>query len=66
MMRLKVGTRVRLLYQFGGSGVIATPRRNRGESVPTPEWYIVREDDGGRTCHHRDMLAITNDQAGAA
>lgn len=56
---MKIGTKVRTLYQFSETGVIVKPRK--GEMPPTPEWHIVKFDDGGdKLCVHHAMLAVSN------
>ena len=59
MTTLKIGTKVRTLYQHSETGTVVKPRK--GEGVPTPEWFIVKFDrDGGKLCIHRTMLAVSN------
>ena len=56
---MMIGTKVRTLYEHSATGVIVKPRK--GEGTPTPDWYIVKFDDnGGKLCIHRSMLAISN------
>lgn len=57
--KIKPETKVRTLYQFSETGVIAKP--SKGEGGPTPEWYVVQFDEsGGRMCVHETMLAVSN------
>lgn len=56
---MKIGTKVRTLYQHSETGTVVKPRK--GESTPTPEWNVVRFDlDGARGCIHNDMLTLSN------
>lgn len=58
---MNIGTKVRTLYEHSATGVICRPNKNKGEGTPGPDWYIVKFDDnGGKLCIHRSMLAISN------
>lgn len=56
---MDIGTKVRTLYEHSATGVVVRPRKSEG--TPSADWFIVRfDDDGGRLCIHREMLAISN------
>lgn len=56
---MKIGTKVRTLYQHSETGMIVKPRK--GEGTPSSDWYIVKFDrDGAKLCIHRSMLSISN------
>lgn len=64
----KPGTKIRTLYQFSATGVIAKPRKGEStEGLPDrANWFIVQFDDfdpscTGRLCIHRNMLAVRNE-----
>lgn len=53
-----IGKKVRTLYEHSETGTIVKPRR--GEGTPTPDWFIIRFDEGGRACIHREMFSLAN------
>lgn len=56
---MKIGTKVRTLYQYSETAVVVRPRR--GESTE-PGWVIIRWDsDRKRACCSVNMLAVRND-----
>ncbi len=59
---MQIGTKVRTLYQHSETAVIVKPRREN-LPLPGPGWFIIKWDsDGGKSCCHRDMLAVRNEQ----
>lgn len=56
---MKIGDKVRTLYQHSWTGTIVRPRKS--ETPPSADWFVVRDDDGGgKVCVHRDMLTLRN------
>lgn len=57
---MKIGTKVRTLYQHSETGTVVKNRKDEGG--PSPEWYIVKSDiDGARMCLHKNMLTLSNE-----
>lgn len=57
---MQIGTKVRTLYEHSETGTIVRPRKV-SLPLPSPDWFIIQfDDDGGRLCIHRDMLAVRN------
>jgi hypothetical protein len=59
---MKVGTKVRTLYEHSELATIVKPRR---EQLPKPgdDWFLIKfELDGKKIYCHRDMLAAANQQ----
>ena len=60
---MKIGTKIRTLYQFSETGTIVKPRTKRGEGTGgMPGWHMVQFDfDGGRAVIHENMMVVRND-----
>jgi hypothetical protein len=72
MTVLQPKTRVHVLSFVGASfepcwkekGTVLKPTAR--QKPPSSEWSIVRFDDGGTMCIHRERLMVANDQSAAA
>lgn len=66
---LKPGTKIRTLYQYGETGVVARRTKAQrahdiryfGSEEKADAWHNIRFDAGGGAVIHRDMLALCND-----
>lgn len=71
-MALAPRTRVHILSFVGSNfepcwkekGTVLKP--TAATKPPNDEWSIVRFDDGGTLCIHRERLMVANDQSKAA
>ena len=56
---MQIGTKIRTLYEHSETATIVKPRK--GQTPPTPDWFIVKFDAGGKGCIHKSMMVIRND-----
>lgn len=57
---MKIGSKIRTLYQYSQTGVIVKPRKHL--TPPGEGWFLVCFDDSnGKLWIHREMLALRND-----
>jgi hypothetical protein len=63
MGALAIGTKVQTLYEHSETATVVRPTK-ASLPLPGPDWCLIQFDsDGERLCAHRDMLAVSNQEA---
>ena len=56
---MQIGTKVRTTYEHSETGTICRPRAE-SLPLPSPDWFVIKFDDGKKACIHRSMFNVAN------